>query len=225
MTILGIETSTEVCSVAVVDDEGNATEESLVEAHIHSEKILTLLGNVLKRARISLADVSALAVSIGPGSFTGLRIGLSTAKGLCYALKKPLVAVPTFDAIAQSALTLEQGASEVLILIDARQGEFYSQHFSNKEGGIAAVSNVSVQTLVNSLNSLSKDAIVVSDARAVIERSRNIGARCFEAKKLISAGAVAELGKKAFLAKEFADVAAIEPMYLKDFVVKKAMTK
>jgi tRNA threonylcarbamoyladenosine biosynthesis protein TsaB len=225
MTILGIETSTEVCSVAVVDDEGNVTEESLVEAHIHSEKILTLLNNVIKRAEMRLADLSAIAVSIGPGSFTGLRIGLSTAKGLCYALEKPLVTVPTFDAIAQSALALEHKVNEVVILIDARQGEFYSQRFSRNDGRMVAMNDVSVQSLADSLDALSKDAVVVTDAQVIMQRGKSIGVRCVDAKKIVNARVVAELGKREFLAKEFVDIADIEPKYLKDFVVKKSAAR
>lgn len=99
MNLLGIETSTAACGVAVVSDGGMNVERSIVEAHIHSEKLLTLVRTVLGEAKIGLNEIDAVAVSIGPGSFTGLRIGLSSAKGLCYALEKPLLTVPTFDAI------------------------------------------------------------------------------------------------------------------------------
>ncbi|MEX0737393.1 MAG: tRNA (adenosine(37)-N6)-threonylcarbamoyltransferase complex dimerization subunit type 1 TsaB, partial [Bacteroidota bacterium] len=80
-------------------DGGEYVERSLVESHIHSEKLLTLVQEVLAEAGVSLHQIDAVAVSLGPGSFTGLRIGLSTAKGLSYSLDRPLIAVPTFEAI------------------------------------------------------------------------------------------------------------------------------
>jgi tRNA threonylcarbamoyl adenosine modification protein YeaZ len=79
-------------------------EKSLTETHIHSEKLLTLIQELCDEQKLKLSQLDGVAVSIGPGSFTGLRIGLSTAKGLCFALEKPLIAVPTFVSIAKSVI-------------------------------------------------------------------------------------------------------------------------
>ncbi len=101
MIILGLETSTAVCSVGLFRDGLPEIERSIRESHIHSEKLLSLVQEVIQAAGVSLDRVDAIAISIGPGSFTGLRIGLSTAKGLSFALDKPIVAVATFEAMAE----------------------------------------------------------------------------------------------------------------------------
>ena len=115
MNVLAIETSTARCGVALTLDRRTVVERSIIEAHIHSEKLLTLVKDVLTEARIGMDKLDGVAVSIGPGSFTGLRIGLSSAKGLCVALDKPLATVPTFDAIASNARALDPGGSDIVI--------------------------------------------------------------------------------------------------------------
>ncbi len=98
--ILCIETSTAVCSVALVNN-GNviALRESL-DGQNHAEKITIFIDEVMKEANLSYKDLDAVATSMGPGSYTGLRIGVSTAKGLCYAMEKPLIAIDTLAAMA-----------------------------------------------------------------------------------------------------------------------------
>ncbi len=125
MTVLGIETSTAVCSVGLVNESGMRIERSLVESHIHSEKLLTLIQDVCEDQKMALSKLDGVAISIGPGSFTGLRIGLSTAKGLCYVLGKPLVAVPTFEAIATCVCMSHPGCVRVIVCVDAKQGDYY----------------------------------------------------------------------------------------------------
>ncbi len=90
MTILGLETSTAVCSVGLYREDKHDVEVSLRESHIHSEKLLTIVQQALRSGETTLEQLDAIAVSIGPGSFTGLRIGLSTAKGLSFALDTPV---------------------------------------------------------------------------------------------------------------------------------------
>ncbi len=103
MKVLGIETATGVCGVAVVEEEALLAERWSSEQHIHSERIVRSVQVVLSESHLELHEVDGIAVSIGPGSFTGLRIGLSAAKGLCYASGKPLVAARSRVSAATSS--------------------------------------------------------------------------------------------------------------------------
>ena len=122
MTILYIETSGVNCSVAVSRGEELLAEQSENTGKFtHSEHLHTFIEEVLPQAGVSLGDLDAITVSGGAGSYTGLRIGVATAKGLCFALEKPLIAIPTLQILASQ----EQGAC-IIPMIDARRMEVYS---------------------------------------------------------------------------------------------------
>src|SRR5580698_2134381 len=105
-TILCIETSTAVCSTALaVDGKIVALQES-TQLHIHAEKLVVFINVVLEQAGILISTLDAVAVGTGPGSYTGLRIGTSTAKGLCYTLEKPLLAISTLKAMALASAAI-----------------------------------------------------------------------------------------------------------------------
>ena len=136
--ILCLETSTAVCSVALVEN-GNvvALRESL-DGQNHAEKITLFIDEVMKEAGIAYKDLDAVATSMGPGSYTGLRIGVSTAKGLCYAMEKPLIAIDTLAAMAcgflsQQPIANSQQPTAILCpMIDARRMEVYTAFFNEK---------------------------------------------------------------------------------------------
>ncbi len=220
MKILGLETSSEVCSVGLIDDEGAEYEASRVEARIHSEKLLTMVRDVLEREATVMQDISAVSVSIGPGSFTGLRIGLSTAKGLCYALEKPLLVVSTFDGFAATVFETKS-ASEIIVAVDAKQGQFYTQRYGRNGESSSPLDGVRVAELseIAELISENPGAHVVTDSHRIAEHVKGRD-RIVNVQSLCSGVMVARLGLIKFLAKEFADLASVEPMYLKDFVVR-----
>jgi tRNA threonylcarbamoyladenosine biosynthesis protein TsaB len=153
--ILAIETATSVCGVALIQNNRIVGSRSTVEKNVHSEKLLPMVDELLDATGAALGGLKAIAVSIGPGSFTGLRIGLSTAKGMAMALDLPIIPVPTLDALAQhiaDAGTLSS-ASTICPLIDARRDEaFFAFYRVGKrrvsrisEHGIASVSAILVQ--------------------------------------------------------------------------------
>ena len=222
MRVLGIETSTEVCGVCLLSENGMKVERSLVEARIHSEKLLTLVQEVFAEAQEELKDISAVAVSIGPGSFTGLRIGLSSAKGLCYALGKPLIIVPTFNAIAESARRSGSASSKLAIALDAKQGEYYIAEYSNTKGRYQCKGEVEVlpaarvKEILHSFGA----GLMITDTEAVWKRELGNGVQFRNYREYCRAESVAHLGLEKFRAKDTADLASTEPMYLKDFVVK-----
>ena len=123
MKILGIESSSLVASIAIVEDDNMLAEYTVNFKKTHSQTLLPMLDEVMRMLRMELQEVDAIAVSGGPGSFTGLRIGAATAKGLGFALQKPLIHVPTLDATAYNLC-----GSDALIcpIMDARRNQVYN---------------------------------------------------------------------------------------------------
>ncbi len=137
MKILSIETSTMLGGVAVIDQRSGLLAETRLNVKTtHSERLMTIIDQVLIGSRLSLDDISAFALSIGPGSFTGLRIGLSTVKGLSYATGKAVVTVSTLEAFAWN---FPFSRYPVCILLDARKGEVYAAVFKWENGGFKRI--------------------------------------------------------------------------------------
>jgi len=133
MKLLAIETASLSGGVALMEEKGLIAEYRLNVSVQHSERLLVVIDHLLKQSRTCLSDLSGIAVSIGPGSFTGLRVGLATAKGLATALKKPLVAVPTLEAMASA---FPYTSCLVAPMLHARRGEIYWALFDLREGQI-----------------------------------------------------------------------------------------
>lgn len=123
MKILALDTATDSCSVAATDDGRVAAELTIRKNQTHSRHLMELVDSVLQIAGFGAADLDGLAVSIGPGSFTGLRIGISTIKGLAHALDKPVVGVSTLEALARQC---SQTSFLIYPMLDARKGEVYT---------------------------------------------------------------------------------------------------
>ncbi len=132
MTVLGIDTSAVVCSVALLSEGDILCEKTISNGLTHSETLLPLIRDVLSSQNKSLDDLDCIAVSSGPGSFTGLRIGISSVKGLAISLNIPCFAASTLEALAINALSFE--GKTVCAVMDARRGEFYNALFKIQEG-------------------------------------------------------------------------------------------
>jgi tRNA threonylcarbamoyladenosine biosynthesis protein TsaB len=131
INILCVDTSTEACSVAVLKQEGNERvifDSFMFAPREHTTKILPTVESVLAEAEISVRDLDIVAYGRGPGSFTGVRIGISIAQGLAFGIEKPMVGVSTLQAMAQQAYKKNQ-VSDVYAAIDARMGEVYFAHY------------------------------------------------------------------------------------------------
>ena len=137
MLILGIDTATQVASVGITREEVMLAEESQHERANHTETLLPLISRVLEQARITLPEIEGIGVSIGPGSFTGLRIALGTVKGFAYAMGQKVVGVPTLDALAATVSEWEGKEWQGLIcpLLDARKREIYAALFCRDSEG------------------------------------------------------------------------------------------
>ena len=231
--ILCIETSTAVCSVALVNN-GNviALRESL-DGQNHAEKITIFIDEVMKEANLSYKDLDAVATSMGPGSYTGLRIGVSTAKGLCYAMEKPLIAIDTLAAMAygfkdtktprhQDTELTDNGQQPTAILcpmIDARRMEVYSAFFNEELEKVSETEAVIVDE--NSFMELKQNNHLylfgdgADKLASLFENDENI---TVVEKFHCSAAYMAKLADKAFKNNDFVDTAYFEPFYLKNFV-------
>ena len=214
--ILNIETSTTNCSVAlsqngsvVAHKEDNSLEYS------HAERLHVYIDEVLQSAKVSIDQIDAIAISKGPGSYTGLRIGVSAAKGLCYALDMPLISVPTLEALAHQ-VDAPKGA--VVAMLDARRQEVYSAIFDNHFSELRAteaevLTPESYQELLESSpvyfigNGVAKTKALIAHKNAY-----------FIEDKLPSAQQMCALSFEKYKAKNFEDVAYFEPFYLKDFI-------
>jgi tRNA threonylcarbamoyladenosine biosynthesis protein TsaB len=226
MIILGLETSTAVCSVGLSRDGTPEIERSIRESHIHSEKLLTLVQEVVHSGNISLRQVDVIAVSIGPGSFTGLRIGLSTAKGLAFALEKPVVAVSTFEAMAEAARRRNPSASTVHVIIDARGNEWYLGKYTVSVGVLAPTGSVTIKSIADLAADFEGEGsgIVLTDKPDSLARIIKSGFVVEDVHSSCRGDIVASVGYQKALKGDFADVPSLEPTYLKDFVVRTAPT-
>lgn len=180
-----------------------------------------LIDDLVKSNSLSLMQIEAIAVSAGPGSYTGLRIGIAIAKGLCYALGKPLIAVPTLYALAEG-MRQQGGASHLyyLPLIDARRMDVYTALYnSNGEEILAPAFSTLNQTLLDSLQPYDK-IIVGGDAaeksRAILNSDRFLFLENIQP----DARFMARMAESKFREKDFADVAYFEPMYINESYAK-----
>ncbi|MES2747792.1 MAG: tRNA (adenosine(37)-N6)-threonylcarbamoyltransferase complex dimerization subunit type 1 TsaB [Bacteroidota bacterium] len=215
--ILNIETATKNCSVALSKDGKTILCKEIAEqGYSHAEKLHVFIEAILKEANISFFEVKAIAVSKGPGSYTGLRIGVSAAKGLCYALSIPLIAVDTLTILANQ-VNVENGL--IIPMIDARRMEVYSAVFnSNKE----KIRDVQAEILTEeSFVDYTETIHFIGDsnekAKTVLTKSNFV----FHDEIIFpSASAMSLLSHEKFQNKDFEDVAYFEPYYLKDFMIK-----
>lgn len=216
-TILCLETATTNCSVALsINGEVVAIKEDYDIKYSHAERLHRYIEEVLAFAKADKSQLSAVAVSKGPGSYTGLRIGVSAAKGLCYALDIPLISVPTLDSLSRQAKLVE--GDYIVSMLDARRMEVYSAIYGNRYDQLR---ETEAQILVPDSFSSYLDKGKVQFIGNGVEKFKEICAHpnaIFIEEKLPSAAQLCELANKKFDAGDFEDVAYFEPYYLKDFI-------
>jgi len=186
--------------------------------NVHSDELVPMIQRVLSSSSMNVSELSAIAVSIGPGSFTGLRIGLSTAKGLCYGTGKSLVAVPTFEAVARSVFEELHHISTITILVDAKRNEYYCGTFNRIDEVVRQTKAIHVGELPTNLSALhGEHSVIVTDRCDVIEGNYS-AMRCVDIKPYYRGTTIAAIGLQMFRQQRFADLDSLEPLYLKDFV-------
>jgi tRNA threonylcarbamoyladenosine biosynthesis protein TsaB len=224
--ILHLETATTACSVSLGRDGALLALKELNGDYTHAENLTIFIQDVLDQANIKLQDLDAIAVSKGPGSYTGLRIGVSTAKGLCYSLSKPLIAINTLYSMMSGIIHLPSSIihfpSLLCPMLDARRMEVYCAVYDSQENEIRPTAAEIIDE--HSFGDLLKDHVIYffgdgaakcKGALAQNENARFIDDIYPSAKDMISSS------EKAFHMNQFEDVAYFEPFYLKDFVAGK----
>jgi tRNA threonylcarbamoyladenosine biosynthesis protein TsaB len=233
--ILCLETATEVCSVALFRDNLLLGLKESSARNVHSSMLTVFISAITKESGIKLNDLDAIAISKGPGSYTGLRIGVATAKGLCYALDKPLIAVPTLQAMAigMTLLPASAGVGEdctggvfLCPMIDARRMEVYcalydGQGLETEEVRAEIIDEQSFGEI------LAHNRIVFGGegskkCKPFLESNPNA---LFLDDFMASARSMNSLATEKFRQQEFEDLAYFEPFYLKDFVAGKPRVK
>jgi tRNA threonylcarbamoyladenosine biosynthesis protein TsaB len=226
--LLAIETATTVCGAAFAVDGEVVFERELDGRYVHAEKLLTMVTDVLQAAEVSPSMLDAVAVSIGPGSFTGLRIGVSAAKGLCFAIGIPLVPVPTLHALAYRAIGMakEQHAQFVLAALDARRDEVYAQMFRCEDASLVPVREERDLTVAALLDELrGKRVVLTGDSVGKIMGHATTPDLCgvlpaVKGFDRCSASSVAVVGAGIFAAGLAVDAADAEPRYVKEFYTR-----
>ncbi|SDW35927.1 tRNA threonylcarbamoyladenosine biosynthesis protein TsaB [Lutibacter oricola] len=213
--ILNIETATKNCSVSVAENGKTiALKEYNDGGYSHAEKLHKFIKEVCEQSNIELSQLAAVAVSKGPGSYTGLRIGVSAAKGLCFALNLPLISIHTLEALAN---TIETENKVVIPLLDARRMEVYCAIFKNGK----TVEKVSAKIIdENSFSEYLVESKVyfVGDGAEKCKSILKSENAIFIDDKFPSANEMSELSFYKYKKNDIEDVAYFEPFYLKDFV-------
>lgn len=211
--VLCIETATTNCSVTLsVNGSVIAYREDPDNKYSHAEQLHVFIKEVLEEAKIDQSHLDAVAVSKGPGSYTGLRIGVSAAKGLCYALDLPLIAVPTLEVLASKI----EGATTVVPMLDARRMEVYAAVYAEGKEIRNTRAEILNETSFVEYLSAGKTIFIGSGVEKFKTSCHHTNAE-FIIGELPSAKQMAVLAEKKYNDKTFEDVAYFEPYYLKDF--------
>ncbi len=217
--ILNIETATTNCSVSLA--KGGATvalKEHDTPNYSHSEQLHIFIQEVIDESSLSLKDLDAIAVSKGPGSYTGLRIGVSAAKGLCFSLDVPLISISTLDSMVYQARTKE--ADFIVPLLDARRMEVYSAVFDNR---LKEIRETRAEIIDESsfAEYAQKGTVLLMGSGADKCKEVLTGPNFdFDVSVVPSANEMSELSYTEFKAGSFENVAYFEPYYLKDFILQ-----
>lgn len=229
--LLAIETSTHICSVALWQDGKLLALKESDEKNVHSRLLSSMIIQLLDENKVSKDDIVAIAVSMGPGSYTGLRIGVSIAKGLCYGWSKPLIAVDTIKAqAAQYILTVNHhktGSENILLcpMFDARRMEVYTALYDIALNEISPPEAMVVDSTSFNEFLIHKEVFFFGNGAAKCKELITSSNAVFVENVNPSSLGVAYLAEKLFQENKFVDVAYFEPFYMKEFIAGKPSKK
>ncbi len=220
--ILNIETSTTLCSVSIAKEGKIIETKEINEGYTHAENLHVFIEEVLKKADKTPKDLNAIAVGGGPGSYTGLRIGVSAAKGLAFALQIPMIAINTLQIMAATAI--QQNRFDVLFcpMLDARRMEVYTAIFDVNLNTVKETSPQIISEEDISFFNIGKPICFFGDGMLKCkDLLKKIPSSTFIDNIVPSAVALAELAYQKQQKGQFEDVAYFEPFYLKEFLINK----
>jgi tRNA threonylcarbamoyladenosine biosynthesis protein TsaB len=217
--ILNIETSTTVCSVAISNGGNILSYKEIDNGYSHAENLATFITTCLKEANIELINIDAVAVSKGPGSYTGLRIGVATAKGICYSIDKPLISVSTLQSMAME-ISNKIDNKEALFcpLLDARRMEVFTAIYSANNSIISPVEAKIIDNTSFQEEVLNNKIYFFGNGSEKCKQDITSENAIYIDNVYPSAKNIATLAYDKFIKKEFENVAYFEPYYLKDFI-------
>ncbi|WP_339925903.1 tRNA (adenosine(37)-N6)-threonylcarbamoyltransferase complex dimerization subunit type 1 TsaB [uncultured Cyclobacterium sp.] len=219
--ILSIETSIGVCSIAIHEDGKLIAISELHQDNVHGSKLVPLIKSLLEQADYSIGSFDAIAVAQGPGSYTGLRIGVSTAKGLAFAHDLPLIGIDSLDGLGCQMVGQVEEGSFIVPMIDARRMEVYAKVLDANGATIDPLKPVILEEGVFGDFLATGSVYFLGNANKKTEEFLNHdNARYID--KLNSAASLGELAYRRFVNKDFEDIAYFEPNYLKEFLVLKS---
>ena len=216
--ILNIETATKNCSVALANEGKTIACKEIAEQNFsHAEKLHVFIEELLAENNLQFSDLNAIAVSQGPGSYTGLRIGVSSAKGLCYALNIPMIAIDTLQLLAKQ-IQIEDGI--IIPMIDARRMEVFSAFYDKNHNQIR---NTQAEIIdETSYQEITETIHLVGDGTEKFKNTLIDDKFVFHSDVVFpSANKMSQLSFDKYQKSDFVDVAYFEPYYLKDFVLSK----
>lgn len=217
MKILAVDTATSSCSVAVADDEELLAEMTIDNGQTHSRHLTVLIRQVIRLAGISLPEIDGFAVTKGPGSFTGLRIGMSTVKGLAVASGRPVVGVPTLESLA-----MQSGTFNLLVcpLIDARRGEVYFASYRFEQNRLLAQHEEQAALPQNILSEIQEPCVFIGNGAIVYRQNiiEKLGDQAYFApsgQHIIRGATVALLGQRRIATGDIDEIESLVPTYLR----------
>lgn len=221
MKILAIEASSKHFSLATSDSEKILKRRKMVLNQILSDSIVPAIDRILKDSKLTLAKIDALVVGLGPGSFTSLRVGLSTVKGLAFAAGKPVVGIPSLDAVALNA---GKTSSQICVLFDAKRNLVYACLYENTKGDLKRKSEYLLTSLADLLDRITTDTIFIGDAVALYRPNMEFYFSSKDKKFVIEFAAENKahpdaknlilLAQSDLKKKKFANIDQIVPLYL-----------
>lgn len=217
--IILIETSTSLCSAAIEQDGKIICSRETAEPRAHASMTAVFVKEMLDECGLRVQDCDAVCVSSGPGSYTGLRVGSSTAKGLCFGAGKPLLAAGTLDILVRQAIVsgLPEGCTAIVPMVDARRMEVYSAVYTPEGKRISEIAPCVVDETSFAAELSAGKVLFIGDGAAKCAPVLNSCNAVFTQVNP-NASAMAELAEEAFKASDFQNIAYFEPFYLKEFV-------
>jgi len=223
--ILLLETATDSCSVALADNGNIVAEKYINQPKAHASLLARYISDILEENGITMAECSAVAVSKGPGSYTGLRVGVSCAKGLCYGAGKPLISVCTLATIAQMAMDNnlygKEGEYTIVPMIDARRMEVYTANFNSAGEQITPVEAKILDENSYAAELAAGPVLFTGNGAEKFKELVGGNPNAFFAPQEPHASGMRVIATRKLQAGEFEDNAYFEPFYLKDFIAGK----
>lgn len=223
--ILLLETATDSCSVALADNGNIVAEKYINQPKAHASLLARYISDILEENGITMAECSAVAVSKGPGSYTGLRVGVSCAKGLCYGAGKPLISVCTLATIAQMAMDNnlygKEGEYTIVPMIDARRMEVYTANFNSAGEQLTPVEAKILDENSYAAELAAGPVLFTGNGAEKFKELVGGNPNAFFAPQEPHASGMRVIATRKLQTGEFEDNAYFEPFYLKDFIAGK----